>query len=52
MSGSFLDFNDKKIEKNIANHQVALDMVIKNHLSVEFGDLKSIKAIGHRVVHG
>lgn len=44
-----------KVEKNLKDHKEAISLVLETLCNEKFGiikDLKEIKAIGHRVVHG
>ena len=59
LGGSFLTHtvNGEKhrIEKEIANHEEAMNLLLEQLLDKEYGvisDLKEINAVGHRVVHG
>src|SRR6056297_1566408 len=60
IDGSFLTYengNDEeiKIEKDIPNHKVGIELLIDTLLSEEYGvleDMDEVEAVGHRVVHG
>ncbi len=44
-----------KIEKEISNHKVGIELLIDTLLSEEYGvlkDMDEVEAVGHRVVHG
>ena len=60
IDGSFIEHEAKghdevKIEKACPTHKEAMELIIDSILSPEYGalsDIKEIKAVGHRVVHG
>ena len=59
LGGSFLTHTVNgerhRIEKEIANHEEAMNLLLEQLLDKEYGvisDLKEINAVGHRVVHG
>jgi acetate kinase len=60
VGGSFIEHYAKgkgtiKLEKECPNHKIALELIIQTLTDPEIGaisDLKEIKAVGHRVVHG
>ncbi|WP_321334472.1 acetate kinase [uncultured Bacteroides sp.] len=60
LQGSFLKFTlpsgeKKKLEREIPEHTVGIEFILKTLVSEEYGCIKSlneITAVGHRVVHG